>query len=365
MNARQIQLETIYFDQQMSCIDIIQCIIEEHKLSGVYTCGECKEKLSCESEVWTHIPTHFNFGQPVPIVHRIEMYMVEYEAELDPEPYPEPEPEPEPVQENVGTGYECMICNMRYNTHIALSNHIYNDHNNYNDLLALDNKPVSDAFPGFDIMIHINMIRYVDQRIGMKKKIDRCCLCYEQYNDFKRANCTMDISNQRTTSIKKKVFRCDQMIGTHSKYYDELKKIVPIEMKCCRANMCTECMKSHINSKQDLVCPFCNQNHTQYNKRFIIFDERPYEKIRTNPDPYPRYPKTRRYESAGEPTTPNISNNNSSYRQFVNDYRNNINIVFDENTEDMFETYQLALIQMMEMGEIDNSRPIGVAERVD
>jgi len=359
--------EDEYLDMQMGCIGIVQQILNEHDVSGSYICSDCNENISCESAVWNHVIGHFNFKQNIIVdlvtcmicedkfesseqlnVHmnntHIQINNIYHNQNNDHDDSDDDDDD----NDVKGDRHQCRFCDLIFDTPNSRDRHIYNNHMNYNDLLALDKRhESSDAFPGYDILIHMKMIQYIEKKTGMDKKIKECCLCYEQYNGFTitKSKCTLDIPEKN----KKKIFRCDQMIGMHSEYHQ--KKIVPIEMKCCKADMCTGCLRNHINTKQNIICPFCNKNHTQYDKRFIIFDERSYNKIKKNPDPYPLNVVETKYNVSNDTLEEKvISQNNINigalYRQLSIDFKDNNDIDYD-TMEQMFESYQLSLIQKM------------------
>ena len=178
--------------------------------------------------------------------------------------------------------YRCHVCNRGYDNEMRLNTHFMRNHNNFDGLNILDKK-ASNGFPGFDVLQKIKMIRYVQAHEKMDDNI--CCICCNTY-DKKMYNKTDD-----DIYLKDKITIYKNNIDDHKLLYlkkDSVMKRMPIQLKCCRAIFCTECLYNHIVSKYgEPECPFCMKNHNLVGKRFVIFDERPSEKIALNPDPYP------------------------------------------------------------------------------
>jgi hypothetical protein len=179
--------------------------------------------------------------------------------------------------------YHCHVCNRGYNSEIRLNNHFMRNHNNFDGLNILDKKALN-GFPGFDVLQKIKMIRYIQAHEKMDD--NTCCICCKTY-DKKMYNKTDDdvyVKDKQKHLYKNNT---DDHKILYLNKIDTIKRM-PIQLKCCKAIFCTECLYNHIVSKYgEPECPFCMKNHNLVGKRFVIFDERPPEKIALNPNPYP------------------------------------------------------------------------------
>jgi hypothetical protein len=95
------------------------------------------------------------------------------------------------------------------------------------------------------------------------------------------------IINKKIINHKYSTFRDDMKLS----YLTSLDHTIrhPLELMCCKADICTDCIQNHINAKSGYPeCPFCKKSHIQSKKRFIIFDERSDAKRKLDPDPYPK-----------------------------------------------------------------------------
>jgi hypothetical protein len=179
-------------------------------------------------------------------------------------------------EEGEGHIYDCPICHRPFALAIELGNHFMNTHNNYNQLSALDENK-SAGFPGFDVLVKIEMIRYV--KSGEKIEENTCVICCDKYDSFMGNKTDIDLVSDNG---KNRLF-CDDTKMLYSKKSEEESKY-PLELKCCKAIMCSQCLKKHIISKSgEPECPFCRKNHTRYDKKYIVYDERPKEKRLSHP----------------------------------------------------------------------------------
>jgi len=183
------------------------------------------------------------------------------------------EDEDEEEEEDNDETYTCPICRRIYSTQARLMVHFYNNHDNYEQLSNLDDTGPKGGFPGFDILKKINAIRYIQPE--EKLHSNKCVICdYHYGNHFK----SIDDSYINTNTEQK------YKSNYKSKYYDDLcintKSEFPIrhplEMKCCKANLCADCLKNHIEFKNgDPECPFCRHNHSQLKQKYIVIDSLP------------------------------------------------------------------------------------------
>ena len=113
----------------------------------------------------------------------------------------------------------------------------------------------------------------------MKIDSNKCVICDFHYDNHFKSFDDLSINNNTNEQKYKTVNK--------SKYFDDLcintKSQTPIrhplEMKCCKANLCANCLRNHIEFKNgDPECPFCRHNHNQTDKKYIIYDILPCRK---------------------------------------------------------------------------------------
>lgn len=189
--------------------------------------------------------------------------------------------------------FSCPICNMGFDDQLSLGNHFIATHEDYNDLIKLDHVK-SDGFPGFDVLMKINMIKFI-----INNTTDNTCvICCDEYDHSMYSKSDIDINLlERHKKFKK---FCDDTKLIYMKSIGK-QHMYPIELKCCGAILCSKCLKNHISSKRgEPLCPFCKKNHSQYDKYYVVYDERPKLKRQLDPDPY------------GKKKLANINNNNNN-----------------------------------------------------
>ena len=127
-----------------------------------------------------------------------------------------------PVEYN---GLICPGCGKKYLNEYLLGEHFSQTHNNYENLISLDNNIIHTGFPGWDLLFKINMIqKYPPDKFT-------CKICYLETN----------------------------------------KKI--IKLTCCQNKICKSCLKSHISISDSVICPFCSFDHTKINQDYVIYIE--------------------------------------------------------------------------------------------
>lgn len=287
-------------------------------LGGIYTCSTCFQEFRSAQALSNHVnTTHYidvindsNYGSDYEDTNNDSDDNNNYDND-----------------NNDNHAYRCPICNRGYNNQEELGNHFIRNHNTYEELGILDKKQCT-IFPGYELLNKIGMFSYVKSN-NNKKKMDKnkkymnhefnihndtCVLCCCEYTDFMRpktddmlilinskpykpskpskpSNKINDISlNNKINNISRK--------QKYQIFYDDTKILYimdllytpkhPLKLKCCGAIMCSDCLKHHVISKLGQPsCPFCRKLHIRNDLRFIIFDERPKEKIMLDPNPYP------------------------------------------------------------------------------
>lgn len=119
----------------------------------------------------------------------------------------------------------CPTCGNKYSNIYLLGEHFTMSHNSYDDFCLLDVKN-SNGFPGFDILLYINMIE-----LFVSKESNLCEICYQQYDN-----------NQ-------------------------------LKLNCCSKLICDKCLKNHITTTDSILCPFCRHDHTYKDMDYITFVE--------------------------------------------------------------------------------------------
>lgn len=291
---------------QMLCDGIAHNIIANYNIIGLYYCGYCDNEIygrdnagrrtSATDDVHRHVQLHYviegeyfangqiadNYqcnrcGIRVRSLIELEDHIIERHQQQ----VSDDESENDSDREYL---YHCPICNRGFNDQIDLNYHFMRRHRNHSDLNMLDQKR-ADGFPGYELLQKIGMIRFV----RCDEKCDSSCvICTETYV-FSRALCDLDMymyKLQKKKCNKFRQFKCDIKSMYYTNNINKSRKAV--QLRCCNATMCSICIREHLNSKNGIPeCPFCRKDHTQINKRFIIYDERPKHKIEKNPDPYP------------------------------------------------------------------------------
>jgi hypothetical protein len=142
-------------------------------------------------------------------------------------------------------------------------------HNDYDDLGELDNTE-SESYPTFDVLNKIGMMRFMTIYDDIKDKM--CSICCKEYRGFKKSFTDDDIK-RKDFREKYTMFYCDTQLMSIQNNINI--PVNPIKLLCCKTIMCSNCLIQHIKLKKgEPECPYCRKNHTQYKKKYIIFDER-------------------------------------------------------------------------------------------
>jgi len=219
-------------------------------------------------------------------------------------------------------GYKCPLCDNIYATQNILGEHFYLEHGTYDSMQTLDNNIIRNGFPGFDILDYINMTNYLDsdELNNLLNKGERCCICTDLFVNYteeyvntcdninkniyddldgyvsdsaltnhKRAiifNNYIDIYNRIYFDISHK-YKLDisnniisitdpRIISAYN--YCRYKEHSPIKLSCCNNLICMPCLQYHIMSKNLIICPYCNHDHTVTDMKYIIyFDKSDYK----------------------------------------------------------------------------------------
>ena len=207
--------------------------------------------------------------------------------------------------------HQCSFCRRRYLTEHMLGSHFMIAHGRYDGMLQLDNDTQRIGFPGYDILIAINMINEPLKKDLEKLLIKKteCNICRENYRapeqQYKPSEFKMDYDYDSDTEVNygspvprpqlAKTYSWDDMsIGLNTREVDyaqvvhnyvrepELVAVInkfiaisrmPIQMACCQNLLCTKCLEELLANSHNLVCPYCFKDHTQYDKQFIVFHE--------------------------------------------------------------------------------------------
>jgi hypothetical protein len=182
--------------------------------------------------------------------------------------------------------YDCMICNLRFTSRATFENHFNVSHNNYSDLMRLTEISKPDfGFPGFEILIAINMIYNNMYRL---KDIE-CHICTEEYYHVTQEEKTLPDKIKCDLDLIRKPkkynnLNCDLLLNnknnivitdSYLKEYVEEKenKIVPYTMTCCDKTICNFCIKRQYRETGKLTCMYCNFDHTKYEQEYITIIE--------------------------------------------------------------------------------------------
>lgn len=269
----------IDIDTLLMCEGISAGIIENYNIIGLYMCLNCGEEIKNN----TNTPTTYTDVLVHVISHNIDMIYTynchicnqEFKTYIERQTHLNTHY----TENKVEYKYQCPICNAGYNTQISLGEHFMTEHNDYEELGSLDDsKAESESYPTFEVLHKIGMMKFItlydDDNFNINN--NECLICCSRYTGLKKSNTDDDI-NTVNRYDKYFYFRCD----TKLIYIDNLEKkdINPIKLLCCNSIMCSNCLVKHIKSKNgEPVCPYCRKNHTQYHKKYIVFDERPIHK---------------------------------------------------------------------------------------
>ena len=200
------------------------------------------------------------------------------------------------IQTNEKGRYVCFVCNRKYLTEYMLGTHFMITHSQYNTMLSLDAKKNKDGYPGLYILRHINMIYMLDnmRRNKLLEAKSECQVCFEIYRIQKNTKKTENVKDDIDTHIHNKdkknefIFNDDTFIGTtrsHVSINDERilevvykyrdATILPVFMTCCDEHICSICFEKTIKEQQNLKCPYCYYDHTQYdndNDYVFVYD---------------------------------------------------------------------------------------------
>jgi hypothetical protein len=254
-------------------------------LGGVYICNVCAAEFQSQDALTNHKNTSHNFRPRRQPVYRFAVLNMNQHAALDMNQFLTS------LVENIDATismqidrtnqYQCPVCSRGFRTQLNLGAHFLSRHNDYAELSSLD-KRQNDGFPGFEVLQKIKMMRFIIE--GEVIESNTCVLCCFEYDHCIRGLTDCDL--MKPLNDKFKHYNDDMKLIYMTKIEKSYK--YPLELLCCNNHICSECLKKHINeSFGDPKCPFCRKSHTQTDKRFIIFDERPKHKILSDPDPYP------------------------------------------------------------------------------
>ncbi|VBB17787.1 hypothetical protein YASMINEVIRUS_250 [Yasminevirus sp. GU-2018] len=259
---------------------------------GIYTCRFCGAEFYSSENRHTHITE----------VHPDSLNSDNNEEDEDNE---------SDYDDDYDYPFRCPVCERGYNNQIGLGTHFMLRHNNYQDLHVLDNIVRRDGFPGFELLVKIGMIKFIND--SAKIECDVCPVCCIQYTGVSRGKTDDHLHSQKeihdmTRSTPKHVFSkfTDDMKILYLKSLDTVHRY-PVKLVCCRADFCTECLRDHVNSRLgEPECPFCRKSHTRRDLRFVIYDDRPKSKINSDPNPYPLL-RTKRVREEKTNTNPTES----------------------------------------------------------
>lgn len=215
-------------------------------LAGIYMCHLCNEEFKSDEDRKEHI-----------LIHYENENKEESDSEYDEQDYP----------------YSCPICFEGYETQGELGEHFMEEHGEYDELGMLD-EVESESYPTFEVLQKIGMMRFIKPNDEIKET--ECSICCSMYNKRKRSKTDMELEYIQPYN-KFLQFYCDMQII----FINNIEKVYvePIQLLCCKTIMCSNCLIQHIKSKKgEPECPYCRKNHTQYNKKYIVFDERPFIK---------------------------------------------------------------------------------------
>jgi hypothetical protein len=189
--------------------------------------------------------------------------------------------------------YECPICKNKYASSNILGEHFITTHNDYSQLGSLDENVQSVGFPGFDILEELYMIRSIgdddiDSIINQNENCSICCYnfrrptkCYTPPVDGGNDSYNSDSELLENTEINP----TEHQVLKRSKSYPMLKSksipqrritdmqliekinkirqrsIIPVMMLCCDFYICIDCLRSTLETANNLICPFCRHDH--------------------------------------------------------------------------------------------------------
>lgn len=224
-------------DEQLSELDVI--INRPYKSKRkFYDCNQCKIIFKNESDYNEHNLKHDNQNENDIcmckkcglIFNNDELFYIHRDKCL------ENVIDDDNIPMDINGKYKCPSCDNKYSNTFLLGEHFILSHDNYNVLCSLDEKN-HNGFPGFDLLIKINMIKYLNK----KKFINKLCgICVFSFTDDNYENI---ISENRN----------------------------PVKMKCCKRLICCNCLMNHIMSSDTIICPYCRKDHTQTELDYIIF----------------------------------------------------------------------------------------------
>lgn len=257
-----ILLENLFIAESVAA-----SIIENYNIIGIYICTQCGDEIetvgdSIINDVIRHVITHTTYTGLAGI-YMCSICNAEFKSEQERKLHTEIHN----INTNIDYKYICPVCENGYHTQYELGEHFMEEHNNYNELEQLDDIE-TDGYPTFDVLHKIKMMRYVT--IYDDIKIDECPICYYKYNSYKRSY-TQNDTEQYNRYDKYAKFFCDMRLMSKKSNI----KIEPIKLLCCNTIICSNCLVQHIRTKRgEPECPYCRKNHTQHNKRYIVFDDK-------------------------------------------------------------------------------------------
>lgn len=191
--------------------------------------------------------------------------------------------------------YVCPVCGNRYTSPNMLGEHFILEHNSYEELGSLDTSKKKLGFPGFDILEHIDMIRPVLDTNNFKETCPICSydykhkeepysvsdpglICYNSDNELTFGDPEEEDSRDLSDSeyiinkkIKRRSIRDKKLIDK----IDEIKtaEILPVKMSCCGYTMCYGCLRSSVETSDNIVCVFCKRDHSERDEEYITVVE--------------------------------------------------------------------------------------------
>jgi len=207
------------------------------------------------------------------------------------------------IPASINGQYKCPLCNNMYATENMLGEHFITNHNNYTSFSDLDDNIINGGFPGFDILIHINMIKLPNKNKTniIIKTEKQCPVCYKIYKlkkniyigkknnnlDYNSDTCIYDFDIYKKHKNYREYHSDSEFdilpINTPTSItdnilidkYDEYSTTsrLPIILKCCKMNLCKECLENYIKQTNKIICPFCKKDHTRNDLDYITIIE--------------------------------------------------------------------------------------------
>jgi hypothetical protein len=122
--------------------------------------------------------------------------------------------------------YKCKVCDQTFGLRSQLEIHFENTHNTYQEFRELDVYN-GGGFPGWDVLEKINMVRRTE------KTEKECFICTEEYSE----------------------------------------DLIPLNLICCNRNICYLCLKKHIQTINQVRCPYCDKDYETLTEPVTFVDE--------------------------------------------------------------------------------------------